>query len=168
VSERPYSDLWSERYRKFLGDFIRRHHARLAHEIALFGFPSAKQHGPTLDGLPRELADLSGFVARSHNISLRDCYRYLDGRYSGHVICYNTHPVFLMVLLRIADISKSMANRVNRGWAGVQHLASPISHEEWAAHLAVQEVRPDDADPESLFSELSPVTHLHSSSFNVA
>ena len=41
----PLPDLestdWTENQFRLIGEFIRRHHARLAHEIAVFGFPGA-------------------------------------------------------------------------------------------------------------------------------
>src|ERR1051326_6192080 len=45
---RPPSDPrdWTKRDRLLIGDFLRRHHARLAHEIAVFGVP-----GPTNERL---------------------------------------------------------------------------------------------------------------------
>jgi molecular chaperone HtpG len=103
IRDRQHPDSWSIRYRKFLGEFIRRHHARLAHEIALVGFPgnALDNHHRILSASP-ELTELAGFIARSHSFGLRSAYSYLDKRFDSHVICRGTHPLYLMVMLRIA------------------------------------------------------------------
>ena len=61
-----------------------------------------------------------------------------------------------MVLLRIADYLQIDASRVSKGFLGIQKLRSPISQEEWDAHLAVSEVRPDEKDDESVFVFAEP------------
>ena len=73
---------WEENHWRIAGEFIRRHHARLAHEIAIYGFPGLS-FGVGEEGFPamgREkghplmrLADLIGLTARSHGTSLRVC-----------------------------------------------------------------------------------------------
>jgi molecular chaperone HtpG len=159
INDRLDPEQWTIRYRKFLGEFVRRNHARLAHEIALAGFPSA-QRPPGLAplGMSPDLANLAGFLARSHNMPLRSAYPYLDTIYDGHIICRSTHPLILMVLLRIADYLQLDATRVNADWLGIQRLRSPLSHDEWNAHLAVREIRSDDDDPECLFLAAQPET----------
>jgi hypothetical protein len=157
VYDRSNPETWSVRYRKFLGEFVRRHHARIAHEIARYGFPGESK-ATKLDGVSDDLADIAGLIARSHNMSLRDTYDYLDGRYEGHVICRDSHPIYIMVLLRIADYLQLDAKRANATWNSVQRLRSPISQEEWNTHFAVREVRIDEADRESLFISAIPET----------
>jgi molecular chaperone HtpG len=157
INERLDPEQWTIRYRKFLGEFVRRHHARLAHEIALAGFPSASRPlGLAPLGMSPDLANLAGFLARSHNMPLRSAYPYLDTIYDGHIICRSTHPLILMVLLRIADYLQLDATRVNADWLSIQRLRSPLSQDEWNAHLAVKEIRPDDHDPECLFLAAQP------------
>lgn len=155
--EMPNPETWSTRYRKFLGEFVRRHHARLAHEIALYGYP-----GHTSDALklPDELArltDLAGLVARSHNMHLRDTFGYLKEKYDRRVECLRTHPVFLMVLLRIADYLEIRSDRINPTAHAIQRLRSPISLEEHSSHLAVHDVQwPDEDDEEAVFVSAQP------------
>ena len=157
IQQRLNPEDWTVRYRKFLGEFVRRHHARIAHEMARFGFPSSNRDSDLkLHGFSDDMADLGGLIARSHNMALRATYGYLDSEYDGHIICRGTHPLFLMVLLRIADYLQLDANRVNAGWRGVQRLRGPISQAEWNAHLSIREIRPDDNDPESLFISARP------------
>jgi len=73
---------WERNHCLVIGEFIRRHHARLAHEIAIYGFPglpvgSGEGQFPAMgkeEGHPLiRLADLIGLVARSHGTSLRVC-----------------------------------------------------------------------------------------------
>lgn len=154
VRERPDSEEWSGRYRKFLGEFVRWHHARLAHEIACAGFPGSSPL--TVTGISPELADIAGLVARSHNLNPRQTYEYLDHKYDGHIVCRGMHPIYAMVLLRVADYLQLDSNRRNASWNTVQRLRSPISQDEWNAHLSVKEIRPDDADPEALFISAVP------------
>ncbi len=154
VRDRPDSEDWSTRYCKFLGEFVRWHHARLAHEIACTGFPGDSPLA--LTGISHELADIAGLVARSHNLNPRATYEYLDHKYDGHVVCRGTHPIYAMVLLRIADYLQLDAKRRNASWNTVQRLRSPISQDEWDAHLSVKEIRLDDDDPEALFISAIP------------
>ncbi len=82
---------WDSNHKRVIGEFIRRHHARLAHEIALYGFPGApvgeKEHEfPAMGERGHKLsklADLIGLSARSHGLSLRVCMAYLDACHSG-------------------------------------------------------------------------------------
>jgi molecular chaperone HtpG len=77
---------FSMRDRLLVGEFIRRHHARLAHEIALVGIPGIDgRPSPLIDvssELARWLADNAGLVARSHGISLRQTFPYLLPAYT--------------------------------------------------------------------------------------
>jgi molecular chaperone HtpG len=156
--EKPDPETWETRYRKFLGEFVRRHHGRLAHEIALGGVPGYSPYKLRLTRIPRDMADLAGIVARSHNMALRETFAYLKDRYSGRVVCRNSHVIFLMALLRIADYLELRADRVSSTMLKIQRLRSPISQEEWDAHLAVHEVRPDDEDREAVFIQAEPAS----------
>ncbi|TAK57963.1 MAG: hypothetical protein EPO24_09135, partial [Bacteroidetes bacterium] len=152
IDENKDSSKWSKGHRKYYGEFIRRHHARIAHEIALFGYPHNEGKG-TVEKRPDKpvyIRDLAGFVARSHNMSLRDTYPYLIKKYKSIVDPYKTHPIYLMVLLRIADYLQIEKVRTNEWLLGVQYLRSPISQEEWDVHLAVEDVKRDDNDEEAL------------------
>ena len=61
--------------RRIIGEFIRQHHARMAHQFACFGIP-----GPTIIRFPDlsdEFRDIVGVIARSHGVPLRGCIEYL-------------------------------------------------------------------------------------------
>lgn len=166
VRECPNPETWTLQYRKFLGEFVRCHHARLAHEIARWGVPApgpqppAAPH-PLVLALPSSLAayaDMAGLVARSHNLPLRGTFPYLDKKFYGRVSCKSAHPVFLMVLLRIADYLEIDASRASTTQLEVRRLRSPISQEEWDAHLAVEEIRVDEHDEEAVFVVAKPAS----------
>ena len=152
----PTGGLWPEHYRKFMGEFLRRNHARLAHEFALYGVPGRNSGVLKPEQGLGAIADLAGFVARSHNMHLRQTFNYLESRFWGRVTCQNTHPIFLMILLRIADYLEIRTDRTNPTLRDLQHLRSPVSREEHDAHLAVHEVRPDEHDDEAIFVMARP------------
>ena len=57
------SEQWTVQYRKFLGEFVRRHHARLAHEIAIASFSGAPFGAVLkLDTIAAPVRDLAGLV----------------------------------------------------------------------------------------------------------
>ena len=142
--------------RKLIGEFLRRHHGRLAHEIALAGVP-----GPTYETiklsnrLPDDLADLAGLIARSHSLSLRTTFRYLEQNF--HQRSYRgAHAIYLMVLLRIADYLQIQTERAPKQMLQVKSIQSPISRQEWNAHGAVVNIVPNELDPESILIQAKP------------
>ncbi|HEX8831643.1 MAG TPA: hypothetical protein VF705_10775, partial [Longimicrobium sp.] len=75
-------EYWDKLDLRLIGEFARRHHPRIAHEIALAGWPASSGDSPPplkldLTGEFSELADLAGLVARSHGLELRDTLGYL-------------------------------------------------------------------------------------------
>ncbi|ONN57993.1 hypothetical protein AC057_06055 [Acinetobacter genomosp. 33YU] len=61
-------------HRLLIGEFLRRHHARLAHEIAFNGIPNGKKSSEKIKlatSINERFIDLVGFIAKSHNLSLR-------------------------------------------------------------------------------------------------
>ena len=153
--KRPSDDWqeWDYRDRKIIGEFIRRHHPRLSHEIAVFGVP-----GPgnlRLEGVDPLLLDLVGFVARSHGLSLRDCFGYLDDHF--HLREFRgAHPIYLMVLLRIADYLQVQSDRAPKDYLQVQSLRSPLSAAEWKSHDAIVSITTQELDPEVIVIDARP------------
>lgn len=74
--------LMTERDRLLIGEFLRRHHPRLAHEIALTGVPGPPHRGLSLGDIPHDVRNLAGLVARSHGLDLRLCVDYLKNKSS--------------------------------------------------------------------------------------
>jgi hypothetical protein len=140
-----HPDSWSTYDRKVIGEFIRRHHARLAHEIAIYGFPGLdsdvrEQSFPQLkDVFGHQFADLIGATARSHGIPLRVGTAYVNHITEG-VRCHNAAVPYSMALLRISDYMQIEKSRTP---AILLHLKQPESQAtilEWSKHKVVQSV----------------------------
>jgi molecular chaperone HtpG len=142
---------WLLNDRLIVGEFIRRHHARLAHEIAIFGFPGVGagpgQHQfPALGREPgnklRPYADLIGLAARSHWKSLRLCQAYLDEHPTHHGTPRPMRAAVLysMALLRVADFLQIDRQRAPVVLLQLRDPQSPLSRQEWGNHLAILSV----------------------------
>jgi molecular chaperone HtpG len=146
------------RDRLLIGEFLRRHHARLAHEIALFGVPTLSVTPLVLKSLQDErahIAAIAGVVARSHGSDVRHLLPYLQTffdirQYKG------VHPVFLMTLLRVGDYLQIESDRAPAQVLQVRSLTSPLSNAEWKAHQAVKDVRTTHEDPEAIYVDALP------------
>jgi molecular chaperone HtpG len=145
--------------RKLVGEFIRRHHSRLAHEIALKGMP-----GTEILSFARQLdteeRDLIGLIARSHGKSLRASIEYIELKNGKEnlKILLDCHFPFLMVLLRLSDYlqidsSRSSFNLVLK----LKTFQSPYSALEHDIHNSIRNVenRYQD-DPERIFVHSTP------------
>ena len=90
--------VWDDNHYLLIGEFLRRHHARLAQEIALEGVPGPTDNRLRFIQMPDAwTADLAGFIARSHNMPLRDALALLEpnGRRSGaECMCRISSPSF--------------------------------------------------------------------------
>jgi len=143
---------WTENHRLIVGEFIRRHHARLAHEIALYGFPGLTPRDfPAMgDDSHRlsDIADLIGLVARSHGISLRLCKEYIESNsnYKGSPRPKGTAVLYPMALLRVADYLQIDKNRAPAVLLNLGKPQSPLSIKEWTSHQAVEAIG-DSNDP---------------------
>lgn len=139
---------WTPADYLLIGEFLRRHHARLAHEIAVHGFPGA---GEDVLRVPKEIAEAAGVVARSHGEPLRRMMRYLDVRYEGALRPDGAVLPYLMALLRVADYLQIEADRAPVVLLRLKAPQSPLSQLEWAKHKAVATVSWDDRDPSGIF-----------------
>ena len=154
--QRPDTDPsnWQQRDRLLIGEFVRRHHTRLAYEIALCGVPGPTKDRLKLKNVPADLAGLAGLIARSHGLPLRESLRHLDPtdprEFKG------VHAVFLMALLRVADYLQMQAERAPQQLLQVKRLRSPVSEKEWRTHLSVVDIRHTHSDPEAIFVQAAP------------
>jgi hypothetical protein len=149
------SDL-SERDCLLIGEFIRRHHARFAHEVALEGVPATTMNRLELVGLEPDVRDLAGLIARSHGMSIRSTLDYVGLTY-GLVSEYRKiKPPFLMAVLRIADYIQVKSERALKSLLSVKELRSPVSRQEWRAHFAVRDVSTRHDDPEAIYVHAAP------------
>jgi molecular chaperone HtpG len=148
----------TKRDRLLIGEFLRRHHPRLAQEIAIFGVPAKGSSPLVLEGFagPHDyIVFLSAIVARSHGASVRAYLPYLRDHFDLRQY-KGVHPVFLMALLRVADYLQIEAERAPAQFLRVQRLSSPVSEGEWKAHHAIKDVRHTHEDPEALFVDADP------------
>ncbi|MEM8873246.1 MAG: ATP-binding protein [Planctomycetota bacterium] len=154
-----YDDL-TESDRRTIGDFLRIHHPRLAHEFALAGVPV----GPSElvkpgDGFTQEQVNLAGHIARSHGGSLRHHVDLLEMKY-GRNHRHNPAGVFvpyLMALLRVADYIQIQADR-STAEARFGMLRSPLSRREHDAHQSVVDISTTGNDPEAIDVQARPRT----------
>lgn len=150
---------WERNHCLIIGEFIRRHHARLAHEIAMYGFPgldvgSNEGQFPALGEKGNHLqrwADLIGLAARSHGLSLRVCQAYLNQSpiYSDELKPGGSAVFYPMALLRVADYLQIDRQRTPTALLKLRNPQSPISVQEWNKHLAVQRISTSRHNPYS-------------------
>ena len=147
--------LWSEVDCLLIGEFLRRHHGRLSHEIALYGFPglSHEEFPPLSKTLP-ELANLSGVVARSHAISLREAAEYLKHQHRGDLRPRGVLVVYHMALLRVSDFLQLDASRAPRLLFKLRSPQIRKTVDEWNKHGAVVHISFAHEDPEAIKIEL--------------
>ncbi len=137
-----------------IGDFVRRYHATIAQVIVNNGIPSKNGPIKIFDSEFHYLNQLSGFVARSHNYSLRDAMDILgEDRKREH---RDTHPTYLMGVLRIADYMQFKSDRTPKILFESKAFCSPISIREWKKHLAIISTNNSHPDEELLFVEAFP------------
>lgn len=152
--ELPIKNL-DEKTSRLIGEFLRRHHARLAHEIALVGINSSPDNKLiVLSDLKEEERDIFGFIARSHNMAIREAVDKLPNRSRRRYL--NILAPYVMALLRIADYIQIDANRAPHQILQLRHLRSPISISEWKKHNAVLDLHQYGDDPEALEVLASP------------
>ena len=146
--------------KKLIGEFIRRYHTRIAHEIALNGLIGANnqkiEFGNTkLSILYKQLA---GIVARSHGMNLRDTFEYLEKIAShGWRNPDDINVIFLMIILRIADYIQIDQSRVNPFLLKLKTFNSPVSFKENDAHLAITSLSFNQPDSERIFVSCNPI-----------
>lgn len=150
--EKPNS--WTPLQYSYIGEFIRRYHHRLAHELACNGIPGTSEASHFLarhDSDPlRPFVDISGLVARSHGMAIRPLLPYLARHY--HLRTFDSaHSVYLMAILRIADYLQLQSGRAPGSVFQVKRIQSPQSRREWRVHESIKDILYDqNADPESV------------------
>lgn len=100
---------------------------------------------------------MSGIVARSHGMNLRDTFNYLE--YMANESWPNpddVNIVFIMVVLRIADYIQIDSNRVNPFLLKLKTFNSPISLKEHETHLAIESISFQHLDKERFYALCKP------------
>jgi molecular chaperone HtpG len=142
--------------KKLIGEFIRRNHARIAHEIAVSGLRTPTSIIPFAERLDY-LRDLIGLIARSHGMELRSLYDYVELKYEG--LTRNPHGIhiwFLMIVLRISDYFQIDRQRLRIESLKLKTFNSPISLQEHQKHFCIVDLREKDLDPETLIVFAKP------------
>lgn len=141
--------------RLFIGEFLRRYHCRLAYDIAYKGFPGT---GGNIQILPIEWRGMIGHIARSHGENIWKMSDLIREQYkSNYMKCKDTHILYLMVLLRIADYFDLDQDRAAINVSRLFHFISSVSAREWKKNQIVHGIRFGEAsDPELLFIETVP------------
>ena len=162
VSEPDINNL-DESSKKLYGEFLRRHHARLAHEISHGGFPTkiGEKNISTNTNIDKEIIDICGLVARSHGMHLRKSFDYLKDKHGETWnIPYDIKVFFLMTVLRIADYIQIHSARANTLLVKTKRFSSPISKKEWEKHNSIKDISVKTADPERIFVTAKPENSL--------
>jgi len=143
-----------------IGEFIRKHHPRLAHEMALYGVPGVGGTYLQLADLPLPWRDLVGLIARSHGLPLRTGLEYLKetphfGTFA-HRDYKTVHAVYLMALLRVGDYIQIQGDRTSELVFQYKDIPSLVSKVEHKAHLSDITITDATDDPESLQIDAHP------------
>lgn len=145
----------TERDKLLIGEFVRRHHARMAHEIAFYGVPGVDGHTIELGEEPcRHFLDLCGFIARSHHLGLRQAVDKLEK--DTRRVHLNCHVPFIMLLLRISDYIQIHSERAPGKLLKLKTLVSPISIGEWKKHNSIVDIHQEHDDPEAMYVDAEP------------
>ena len=145
--------------KKLIGEFIRRHHARLSHEIVFKGIIGSNSLAVNFGNDKLELTQkqLIGILARSHGINIRDTFGYLeDIAHQGWRNPGDVNIIFLMVVIRIADYIQIDSARVNPILLKTKTFNSPISKKEHDAHLAIESMSFNQPDQERIYLLCKP------------
>ena len=145
--------------KKLIGEFVRRFHPRLAHEIALTGFPGKEKGSVSFAGeMEFEQRNLIGLIARSHGVNLRKCVKHIEVEFEkSKRTPLGVHASYLMILLRLADYLQVDKSRTSKIVLTTKTFDSPFSKLEHETHLAVEYI--DDEyqdDPERIYFSCSP------------
>lgn len=148
----------TRRDRLLIGEFLRREHANLAHSIALLGVPQIGNHALTVKISDSKFCDLIGFIAKSHNMSLRMATDKLGA--SQKRSAFNIHAPYIMGILRISDYIQVHSSRAEKQLLSVKSLTSPISRGEWEKHNSILDINQTHEDPEALYVDAEPQTPI--------
>ena len=147
---------WKRVDKLLIGEFLRRHHARLSHEIALYGFPGAEEDFPVASKIMPRLGNAIGLVARSHGEPLRQMLKCLDYLEPGNKQPSGTFLAYHMCLLRVADYLQVEADRAPPLLLRLKNPPSTLSVEEWNKHGAVASVTWNHDDPLAIYVTVLP------------
>ena len=143
--------------KKLIGEFIRTHHCRIAHEIALNGYIGRETIRFGSSGNDYEdYFKIAGIVARSHGMNVRDTFDYLDREFGDNKTPFGIHVVYLMILIRLADYLQIDSSRTNQSLLLINTLNSPYSKQEHKTHRSIKNVQFSNTDKEKILIHARP------------
>ena len=119
-----------------VGDFLRRHHHCIAHEIALGAMPGDTDVDVmqvSIDALGNTAFNMKdrkciGILARSHGMPIRETREYIRRELGQQ---YVEKLFYLMAVLRIADALDADEQRAPDTRRKLQGIRTPVSVQEW-------------------------------------
>ena len=160
IKDIPNNYLEFNNYHKLLcGEFLRRNHARLAHEIIKDGFPVGDTHVIELtEELDDITKDIIGLIARSHGMNLWEALAYTQKIWNGQSRnIKNINVIFIMVVLRISDYFDIDNTRADSIILSTHKLRSVISDIEWSKQNCIEYINFGlEDDPELSYVYISP------------
>ena len=142
--------------KKLIGEFIRIHHCRIAHEVSIKGYMGSKNIPFECDGIKPMFLKIAGIVARSHGMDVRDTFDYLEGLSGDRYTPFDIHAVYLMVLLRLADYLQIDSSRTNENVWSIKYMYSPYSQLEHKTHESIKNVKFTNPDKEKIAIQAHP------------
>lgn len=147
-----------------VGDFLRRHHHCIAHEIALGAMPGDTDVDVmqvSIDALGNTAFNMKdrkciGILARSHGMPIRETREYIRRELGQQ---YVEKLFYLMAVLRIADALDADERRAPDTRRKLQGIHTPVSVQEWTWNQRITRTNLDwddaadfkyvEAEPES-------------------
>lgn len=154
-------DECAEKHKDEIANFIRKYHPMIANIIALKGFPMVVETKDVFDDYSEKskvsFYKLSGIVARSHGEDLRMMIDYLQDEYGMMwKTPYDSHIVYLMCIVRIADYLHITDDRINPYRLNLQDFKSKKSEIEFNKHKSVEYSQRIYGNPEYIYIEAKP------------
>lgn len=148
------SDNLTDVDKLIIGEFLRRHHPRIAHEIAigsLLGDQDQDVFQKT--GFDQDGRKLIGILARSHGMYIGETEEYVKGIRD----VYNDPLYYLMCVLRLADYLDAGKDRAPEPIRHLYGINVPVSGKEWDWNQAIKKATSNwnngqryiDADPKT-------------------
>lgn len=143
--------------KRIIGEFIRQNHGRLAHEVALYGFPGTTNEKLfDLPSIKDNDRDMIGLLARSHCIGIRETEEYLK-RFNEGPMPHNIPAFYLMAVLRMADYLDAREKRAPEILERIQKIRVPASETEWSWNQCISnDASRWDKDAHNFFVSASP------------
>lgn len=144
--------------KKLIGEFLRIHHCRIAHEVSIKGYLGSDNKPFVRDGidLDPDYIRIAGIVARSHGMDVRDTFEYLEGLSGDRYTPFGIHAVYLMVLLRLADYLQIDSSRTSKTMLSINAPRSSYSLQEHKTHLSIKNVEFTNPDIEKIVIQAHP------------